>query len=138
MFWFVLFGLSYLSAWKAMQAQKFIKANPSHPMAYKATCSVGLYYLQAIVVMGIFPWTMAQYTDHLLVHIAVWVPALLVGAAAWREYYFEIEKANDTMRIAFYSMAICIVIMSVMVPEGAYDFPAPVEVEADTRGYPPQ
>ena len=144
MFWFIVFGLGFFWAYKARQANTFIKENPNHPMAFKMFAVSGLFYAMATITIGLFPMMLKGYTDNLIPSLVVLVPAILIGLAAWAEYKGDMQLANNWVQRSFYAVVIGVVIMSFAVPTEDYNFPEQTqeqqgnELDPDAYVAPPQ
>lgn len=123
MTWFIIFGLAFFFAFRARNAAKFVEQNPTHPQAKNAFMLIGLFYLQAAILIGMFPYTMKEFTDNIIVHLAVWIPTGLVALATWAEYKRDHATANSWMRYAFYAVVAGVMLSSFLVPKEDYNFP---------------
>jgi len=136
MFWFILFGVGFFFAYKARQTTNFVKEDPTGPLAGKFILSIGLYYLSATLTLSLFPLMMKDYTDNIIPSLVVFIPAALIGIAAYVEYHGDVVLANTWVQRAFYSIAAGIMIMSFLVPAEDYKMPhQPAQQESQEYQY---
>lgn len=123
MIWFLIFGLSFWMAWRARQGEALLIQQPDHPNAQKILGAIGISWMQAIILMAMFPITVKGFTDNIIPVLVLVVAGGLVAIAVYYEWYQQITVANAWMKRAFFALAAGIVIMSFTVPAEDYNIP---------------
>lgn len=124
MLWFLIFGLAFFMAYKGKAGEDFLKKNPNNQNAIKILGVIGIYYMQAIIIMGLFPFLIKDITDNPIPVFVLIAVATLVGRVIYDEWYGRIAEANVWIKRGFFVMAIGIVIMSFTVSTEDYNKPA--------------